>query len=134
MLKWDHRYELGNDKIDAEHRIFLGLIVDFHDAASQGSAKDKMIRIFKEISKYAEFHFVSEENLMIDYHYPEQAQHKQMHRRLLAEVDDKFHCFNSGLISSDDVFQFLFEWFAFHTSSEDKKLVGYIKDTNIDPV
>ncbi len=132
MLKWDHRYELGNDKIDAEHRIFLELIVDFHDAANQGASKDKMIRIFKEISKYAEFHFVSEENLMIDYDYPELTQHAQMHHRLLAEVDDKFHGFNLGQISSAEVFQFLFEWFAFHTSSEDKKLVGYIKDNTDD--
>jgi hemerythrin len=90
----------------AEHRIFQGLIIDFHDARSQGSATDKMIRIFKEISKYAEFHFVSEENLMIDYHYPEQVQHVQMHRRLLADVGNKFHCFNSGQISSDAVFSF----------------------------
>ena len=134
MLKWDARYELGNDKIDAEHRIFLGLIVDFHDAANQGASKDKMIRIFKEIFKYAEFHFVSEENLMIDYHYPEQTQHAQMHRRLLSELDDKLHRFNLDNINSDNVFQFLFEWFAFHTSSEDKKLVGYIKNSNIDAV
>jgi hemerythrin len=134
MLKWDHRYELGNDKIDAEHRIFLGLIIDFNNAANQGAPKDKMIRIFKEISKYAAFHFVSEENIMIDYHYPEQTQHAQMHSCLLAEVDDKFHSFNLGKINSDEVFKFLFEWFAFHTSSEDKKLVGYLKDSNEDLV
>jgi len=75
MLKWDHRYELGNERIDAEHRIFLGLIVDFHDAAIQGASKDKLIRILNEISKYAEFHFVSEENIMTEYHYPEQKYH-----------------------------------------------------------
>jgi len=40
--------------------------VDFHEAESLGLPKEKMIRIFKEICKYAEFHFLSEENLMID--------------------------------------------------------------------
>lgn len=126
MLKWDQKYELGNEKIDLEHRLFLGLIVDFHDAATQGASKDKLIRILNEICKYGEFHFVSEENIMTDYHYPEQKHHAQLHRTLLAGVNDKFSQFELGSIGSDEVFEFLFEWFAFHTSTEDKKLVGYI--------
>ena len=126
MLKWDYRYELGNERIDGEHRIFLGLIVDFHDAATQGASKDKLIRILNEISKYAEFHFVSEENIMTEYHYPEQKHHVQLHRRLLADVHDKLDQFKLDGIGSDEVFEFLFEWFAFHTTTEDKKLVGYI--------
>jgi hemerythrin len=126
MLKWDDKYELGNEKIDAEHRIFLGLIVDFHDAAMRGESTDKLIRIFKEISKYAEFHFLSEENVMTEYNYPEQPQHAQMHSRLLSEAKDKLYQLIRGSISPDEVFEFLFEWFAFHTSTEDKKLVGFI--------
>jgi hemerythrin len=126
MLKWDQKYELGNEKIDLEHRLFLGLIVDFHDAATQGASKDKLIRILNEICKYGEFHFVSEENIMADYHYPEQKHHAQLHRMLLAEVNDKFSRFKLDDMGADEVFEFLFEWFAFHTSTEDKKLVGYI--------
>lgn len=30
-LTWDHRYELGHQRIDAEHRIFLGLLSDFQE-------------------------------------------------------------------------------------------------------
>jgi len=127
MLKWDYKYELGNERIDGEHRIFLGLIVDFHDAASQGASKDKLIRILNEISKYAEFHFVSEENIMTEYHYPEQKHHAQLHRSLLAEVQDKLYQFKLDGIGSDEVFEFLFEWFALHTTTEDKKLVGHIR-------
>ena len=126
MLKWDNKYELGNEKIDAEHRIFLGLIVDFQDASARGEPKEKLIRIFREISKYAEFHFLSEENVMTEYHYPEQAEHAQMHNRLLSEAKDKLYQLVGGNIAPDDVFEFLFEWFALRTSTEDKKLVGFI--------
>ncbi len=127
MLKWDQKYELGHERIDAEHRIFLGLIVDFHEAASQGKSKDKLIRTLKEISKYAEFHFVSEENIMVDCHYQEQPQHAHLHDILLSEVKDKLSQFVRDEIGAEEVFDFLFSWFAIHTSNEDKKLVGYLQ-------
>ena len=70
MLKWDDIYKLGNVKIDAEHRIFLELIIEFQEAVVQSRSKDKLITIVKEISKYAEFHFLSKENIMAEYNYP----------------------------------------------------------------
>lgn len=127
MLKWDSKYELGNDRIDAEHRIFLGLIVDFQEAAAIDTPKDKLLRIFKEICKYAEFHFLSEENIMIDHGYPELEHHTNSHQKLLAEANNKLYQLHAGTISADEAFNFLFNWFAFHTSSEDKSLVGYIQ-------
>jgi hemerythrin len=33
VLKWDCRYELGHERLDAEHKIFLGLIVGFQESA-----------------------------------------------------------------------------------------------------
>jgi hemerythrin len=129
MFEWESKYAIGNEKIDSEHRLFLSLIKDFHDAASIGDAKEKLIRIFKEINKYAEFHFLSEENIMIDCNYPEYKQHAEMHKTLLEEVHEKYNPFISGDISANDIFEFLFEWFVSHTTIEDKKLVGYITST-----
>lgn len=126
MFKWDQKYELGNEKIDAEHRIFLGLIVYFRDSAEQGAPKDKLIRIYREICKYAEFHFLSEENLMADCNYPGLEQHAKLHNSLLALANNKLYQLNTDSASADEIFQFLFEWFALHTSQEDKKLVAYL--------
>lgn len=126
MLKWDHRYELGHERIDAEHKIFLGLIVDFNEAAKKHVPKDKLVRMLLEISKYAEFHFLSEENIMIEYRYPGYSQHAHLHQILLEQIKDHYTQFCSDAINADDVFEFLFEWFALHTSNEDKKLVGYL--------
>lgn len=126
MLRWDHKYELGHERIDAEHQIFLGLIVDFQDASANGSPKEKLIRILHEITKYADFHFVSEENIMTDNNYPDQKQHALLHNVLLHDVQDKLNQFKFENIEANEVFDFLFEWFALHTSSEDKKLVGYL--------
>ncbi len=128
MLKWDHRYELGHEKIDGEHRLFLGSIVDFHESIARGASKDDLVRILREISNYAAYHFVNEEAVMAACHYPERKQHAQLHRALLAELDDKLSQLVLDGTTPDRVFEFLFRWFALHTSREDKKLVSYIEN------
>lgn len=125
-LRWDEKYNLGNEKIDAEHHIFLGLVIEFESLDAQGASQDKLARTLKEITKYAEFHFLSEENLMIDCNYPNLEQHKKLHRHLVAALEDQLFKFNNGTCSPGQVFNFLFQWFATHTSSEDKKLVSFI--------
>lgn len=127
MLKWDRRYEVGHERIDAEHKIFLGLIVSFHEATEQGASKEKLIRILNEITKYADFHFISEENIMMDHHYPNLQDHAKLHFILQCDLRDKFHLFKADKIPPQEVFDFLFYWFALHTSSEDKKLARYIE-------
>jgi len=126
MLRWDHKYNLGHTKIDAEHKIFLGLIIEFQEVSIQRVSRDKQLRLLNEVIKYAEFHFLSEENLMEDFNYPDKEHHKALHQSLLAECKNKLHEFRHETISADEVFEFLFQWFALHTSSEDKKLVGTI--------
>jgi len=51
MLAWDNKYELGHQRIDAEHRIFLSLLSDFQMAMEQGLSKRKQINITREIAK-----------------------------------------------------------------------------------
>ena len=125
-LKWDSRYELGHEKIDAEHRIFLDLIVQFNQLTLQGASLDKLLRTLREIAKYADFHFVSEENVMLDCNYPDYAHHADLHQMLLAKVDDELFRLKAGAAQPAEVFDFLFEWFAIHTTREDRKLVAFL--------
>jgi len=126
-LKWDEKYEVGHDRIDTEHRIFLDLIIDFQQAIEQNLPKAKQLRILKEVEKYAEFHFVSEENIMLDISYPDYEHHAKLHAYLLSEVQNEYFKFMSDQTEGKDIFEFLFNWFAIHTSNEDKKLVEFIK-------
>ena len=80
-----------------------------------------------EVKKYAGFHFVSEENIMIDVDYPHSEHHAMLHRELLTRLKDHSNQFKIGRLDAPDVFEFLFQWFAIHTSNEDKKLVAYMK-------
>jgi len=125
-IKWDSRYDLGNARIDSEHRTLLGLIVDFGEAAEQGAPRERLVRMLDEISKYAEYHFLCEENIMTDCQYPEQKNHARLHLILMEDLIEKFWQFKREAIAADEVFKFMFEWFDSHISIEDKKLVGHL--------
>lgn len=131
MLNWAPSYDLGHEGIDAEHRILRNLIVDFREAAIKGAPKEELISIVDEIGKYAKFHFVNEENIMTEIKYPDQSHHVHLHDALIKEVNENLIKFKLGEIESNDMFEFLLNWFALHTSHEDKELVSYLHRSDV---
>ncbi len=130
-LKWDPGFDLGYGEIDDEHRIFHGLIVDFQEAAIQHASKEKLLGILHEITEYAEFHFSSEEKIMAACQYTELDEHAALHHTLLAEARDAYTQFQQDEIDPAHLYEFLLNWFATHTSKEDKKLVQYINQERV---
>ncbi len=125
-VQWQKQFELGHERIDFEHRIFLGLIRAIADEVERSDNHDKLLRLLREVRKYADFHFLSEENIMLDHAYPQFEKHRQEHAALLARLDDNIHDFHSGTLGIEQIVEFLFQWFALHTTQEDKKLTSYL--------
>ncbi|MCU7924131.1 MAG: hypothetical protein KZQ88_15690 [Candidatus Thiodiazotropha sp. (ex Dulcina madagascariensis)] len=61
---WDKKFELGHERIDFEHSTISA-------EAGNGSGKERILRLLAELRKYAEFHFLSEENEMLKVNYPD---------------------------------------------------------------
>jgi len=129
--KWNKKFECGHERIDQEHQIFITLIGNTSKAAElQHSSTTRSLLI--EIRIYAEFHFLSEENLMIEADYPDHAKHKDAHIKLLAALDSKINEFDEGTVQLDKVADFLFEWFTKHTTDADKKMAAYLINNQSD--
>ncbi|MCP4596631.1 hemerythrin domain-containing protein [Neptuniibacter sp.] len=122
-IQWDKKFELGHERIDFEHRIFLDLIKSVSQLASD---KERALRLLREVEKYAEFHFISEENLMLDTGYPDYSSHKEEHQILLATLKEKSFEYRHDQLSLEELSDFLFQWFALHTTQVDSKLTQYI--------
>ncbi len=126
-LTWKDWFNVGVEKIDFEHRIFLGLVRTVDAELSAGDPSRKIMRTLEEIYKYADFHFLSEENVMIDVGFDGYKKHKWMHQELLAELRKRIA---DSAANPDDTIMlvtFLYEWFANHTVSEDGKIADFIK-------
>ena len=125
-VEWDNKFEVGHERIDFEHKIFLNLIRDASQLPERQASRERVLRHLNEVKQYAVFHFTSEENIMYDLDYPDIVSHKKEHDRLLALFDNRVHQYRSEEIGLDQVVAFLFEWFALHTTQVDTKLARYI--------
>lgn len=126
-LEWRDELAIGNPLIDAEHRFFLDLIRNIEYSVEAEVHSDYIARLLVEVEKYAEFHFYSEENIMISCGYPDLERHQQIHRHLLAKLTDKIEHYQAGEAEAGDVLDFLATWFMMHTSHEDKKIADHIQ-------
>lgn len=126
-IVWDEKFELGHERIDFEHRVFVNLIQTIDQEGKAGCDRERLLRLLEELRKYADFHFTSEENIMYDAGYPEREGHAREHARLLAHLSDISHAFYCGHEQVESVVGFLFEWFALHTTQRDKLLTSWLQ-------
>ncbi len=126
-IPWDGKFETGHERIDSEHRIFLGLIHELSVQSETKPGKERIGRTLREIRKYADFHFTSEENIMEDVGYPDFEEHKRLHQMLMVQLDGAIYDFHHGAQTAEEIVSFLFQWFALHTTREDKRVAEFVE-------
>jgi hemerythrin len=127
-IEWHKSYETGNPNIDAEHMIFFNLVKKLVFALKNKKDSHYLSRIILEIQKYAEFHFVSEENFMIEIDYPEFESHQLKHLKLLEKFNVTLNFVELGKETYEDFANFLIDWFKFHTVNEDMEIATFIEN------
>ena len=125
-FEWQTDYETGNEYVDLQHRYFVDLIkrvsINFKDS-NDDVYKEKLIN---ELRKYADFHFVSEENIATACNLPGVNSHHQRHVELLEEFNHHASDLNKGLQTVDEFLDFLTDWLIGHTLYEDQKFLNAI--------
>lgn len=125
-MPWDSKLEIGHQRIDGEHRTLHDLVRGFAREAEEGASPERLVRRLEEVYKFADFHFTSEENAMIDGGFPWIDEHRKSHRHLLAQLRDMINAFGGDARQVETIASTLFQWFALHTAQEDKWLAGYL--------
>jgi len=126
---WGEKYESGHLQIDAEHRIFIELIGRIEADIECGAPLERVVRRVTELLKYAEFHFYSEEGLMIDVAFPDTRAHRARHTALADELRATIPILASELRKGRDLVGYLLDWFAAHVAAEDVRVARFILDS-----
>ncbi|KAA5605332.1 hypothetical protein F1188_12290 [Roseospira marina] len=126
-LHWKQWFEVGHDTIDFEHKVFFSLIHKLQNLVEEVHDKDAALRVLEEIYKYADFHFTSEENVMIEAGYEGLDRHRRLHQNLLALLRQNIDDMEAGAIAGPEVVTFMFWWFVEHTVAEDLAIATHVK-------
>jgi hemerythrin len=125
-MSWKNEYCIGIEEIDKQHMDFVKLMNRFMVLFGSGANIRLQDRLLLEILKYAEYHFVSEENLMIIYKYTDISNQEKEHNILINAFKKKCTGLKEGSVNGNDLVQYLINWFLSHTQEEDRKFAKYI--------
>lgn len=120
-LSWKADYATGIEEIDLQHRYFMSLINRLSSEFDGCEDESYRKKLLNELVKYASFHFVSEENLMIKFAYPDLERHRKLHLELIDKLSWQIQ--SKSYVA---LFEFLVDWFIRHTLEEDKRIGEFV--------
>ncbi|MFO7541553.1 MAG: bacteriohemerythrin [Thiobacillus sp.] len=133
-IHWDKQFETGQTLIDTEHRLLMMLFRKLDIAIKTNQPEAILSRIVLEVVKFADFHFISEENVMIETAYPGLETHRAQHAELMAELNEKVGRLASHREFPDDLLDFLLAWLKDHIAHHDQLVAQHVRTSRSRPV
>ena len=128
LIVWDERLVTGIDKIDEQHQILINLFNEANTQLTADNSAEFLEYITRDLLSYALYHFETEEQLMQQCGYVEEANaHIQQHRSFSAKVVAVRNAIKAGvLISREELLSFLNRWLIDHILNTDKRLAAFL--------
>ena len=86
--KWDSTLETGYEKVDNQHKQLVTALNNLMAASAEGKCDKAVMQTLDFLTGYAIKHFADEEQLQIDYNYPDYLNHKRIHDDFKVVVGD----------------------------------------------
>ncbi|MEJ5300177.1 MAG: bacteriohemerythrin, partial [Thermodesulforhabdaceae bacterium] len=127
IMVWSPEYSVGVSELDDQHQRLFKMINDLNEAMATGRGKDVLDRILSGLVDYTDKHFQREEYYMEKANYPDLANHREVHRRLMEKVHEMANRYKAGEIGLGiELLNFLGDWLKKHILGADKKYVPYL--------
>lgn len=133
-IRWEKAYETGQPLIDAEHRLLVMLFRKLDIGIKTHQPDATLTRIVLEVTKFVQFHFVSEENLMRETNYPGLEAHRKLHADLLVELKEMTSKLSAHREYPEDLLYFLNQWLIKHIADNDQLVARHARDASDRPV
>lgn len=125
---WKDDYSVGRNDLDTHHHRMFAIINELYEAVGSSNSEN-VSTLLKEAREYSQMHFQAEEELMRLAHYPGLDEQQRAHRgyvRTLVRLANENALNPSAL--SEDLLQFLKEWWLNHILILDMDYVPLLKD------
>lgn len=131
LIAWSDDLALGDATIDRQHKGLVDLINEMHSHLDSPDRETQVMRCLTSMYLFAKEHFWDEEALMERVGYPDRERHAALHREFVQQTHDLTDRSLSDAAPYEALLKFLVAWFRDHTSTEDAKLVAFVKATSL---
>ncbi|MGE5545632.1 MAG: bacteriohemerythrin [Solirubrobacterales bacterium] len=128
VLAWIEAFSVGNELLDADHRILIDLVNQLDDAVETGQSRDVVGSVLNVLTEYVQHHFRREEAMLAKSGFPERDAHATQHRALEQQVRDIRQRWMAGdrTVLQEDVLAFLRKWLTDHILVSDKSYRAWV--------
>lgn len=131
---WRNEMNIDGSGLDKDHRAQHDLIRRFVNLPTDDLWRDDAMALLHELRSVSERHFIREEVVMSRIRYPQLAEHKAQHKRLMESLDDIIGQVDSAGIGSPFTFGYvknksddlLVFWFLDHFVKSDMRIKPYL--------
>ncbi len=129
LVNWNPELSVYIDELDDQHKAWLNIINELHDAMLKGKSNDVLEKTIIRLNDYTKKHFSTEESYLEKYNYPEIDSHKELHKNFIKRISEITEKFSQGknAFLSIEIMEELRDWLIKHIKSADKKYGEYIK-------
>lgn len=122
-----HYVKTGFDSLDREHEVFVGIfnrVVHAYEAGREISVKEGLLA---ELFKFIDFHFTSEENLMLLARDPNYQRHKEDHQRMFEQLRSIIGVYDVEQLDLNDLLDFVNNWMKGHAQMLDAEFGEFLR-------
>jgi hemerythrin-like metal-binding protein len=128
IFQWDpSKLSVHVDKMDQEHIKLINLMNKLASRYEEKAPFNELLNIAKELQSWTITHFEHEEKFFDSIPYNDSKMHKNIHKDLLAKLEDQLKNFEKTKTLSDDFFRFLKVWLTAHIAGIDMKYGNVVR-------
>src|SRR5512142_402549 len=131
-LVWDERFSVGILALDEQHKELMAMINQLIDHEEADTGSEHIAEILDRMTRYAEYHFHTEEQLLTEYSYPENPSHEKEHTRFKTQIArfcmDAIHR-NKDL--RNEILFYLRNWLKNHILKSDMKYKSFFQEKGL---
>ena len=126
---WGSCLETGNEEIDGQHRTLVDTFNRLCAAVDRKAPRTEELEgILTFLRDFTLVHFQREQELMAQYRYPLEAEHRRLHSDLAGQIEGLLDAFHQGATTLSPVtLDYLDEWLSRHIREEDVRLADFLK-------
>lgn len=119
--------KVGYELIDHDHEEFIELVNRLDTATN-----NEFPALFQQLFEHTEQHFDRENQLMQQFGFPAESEHKGEHQRVLGEFKQFKTRVDKGMITFGRSFvrERLPQWFGLHVTTMDSALAAHIRNSS----
>jgi hemerythrin-like metal-binding protein len=130
-IEWTDDLRLDVEALDNDHRKLISLMNAMSAACFTGVEDYILNKVMAELVDYTHSHFVREEASMEHHGYGGLAEHRQEHRKLIAQLDGILAQVKAaGQVGmGGELMDLLSEWVIRHILESDRRFADFLKAT-----